>query len=162
MLWFWVFLFFSTIAVQARPDARSLLDRRADGDQFAVNESCANVCPNDYTCAGQDTCISPAGEKFLICDFLWFQCHSPLTCCNHLCKNLNKDFFDCGACGNKCPWESKCKNGICKCKKNGYLVCNGQCIDPQTNNSNCGGCNIVCKPPETCQQGMCSCPAPKV
>jgi hypothetical protein len=67
------------------------------------------------------------------------------TLCNNVCKNLQTDVVNCGACGNACPAGQACSNGAC-CPA-GQTNCNGTCVDLATDLNNCGACGTSCGPP---------------
>jgi hypothetical protein len=91
-----------------------------------------------------------------------------------VCKDLDSDDQNCGACGNGCPQPevkpphtvSGCQGGECghlKCET-GYDDCNGKietdgcetalASDP----NNCGACGFKCNPGQECSNGQCLCP----
>ncbi|CAK7350128.1 unnamed protein product [Dovyalis caffra] len=41
-----------------------------------------------------------------ICPFTW-------RCCRGFCVNVNGSPFNCGRCGNRCPWRVRCVYGMC-------------------------------------------------
>ncbi len=103
------------------------------------------------------------------------ECPEPYTTCPGVpgvCStNLDRDLFNCGACGNECPPFSYDINGSFFCMKGTcQLMClenTGDCngfiddgceakllIDP----ANCGTCGTKCAPGQPCFQGQCGCP----
>jgi hypothetical protein len=87
----------------------------------------------------------------------------PWVLCNGVCTNTSGDRANCGSCGNACPQEQCCKDGVCRgwdwgCQLNcpsGQTSCNGHCSNLQTDNENCGGCGIACPSGQICMHGVC-------
>jgi hypothetical protein len=78
------------------------------------------------------------------------------TQCGSGCADLQRDPFNCGACGFACAADASCIAGICRpiCAP-GQMLCSGGCVDPMNDPFNCGGCGSVCAPGAVCQAGAC-------
>jgi hypothetical protein len=64
------------------------------------DETFCGAC--DTGCGGgtctNGTCVCPAGK----------------TQCQHLCTDFMFDQFNCGQCGNECPLNTFCIEGVCQ------------------------------------------------
>jgi hypothetical protein len=69
-------------------------------------------------------------------------CAAGLTDCGGVCKDLQTDAGNCGACVHPCAAGNSC--------------CAGTCKDSQTDEANCGTCGHTCATGETCCAGVCS------
>jgi hypothetical protein len=77
-------------------------------------------------------------------------CSTGLTCCITqpqyligVCRNLNTDEQNCGACGDTCLGSQTCTNG--HCCPSGKTYCAGEgCVDLKNDPDNCGGCGHEC------------------
>lgn len=92
---------------------------------------------------GGDTGGSGGGDGGSGCDGLEVKCSG-------VCKDLDWDYLNCGACGNKCTGGTTCQDGACLPCPSGTWNCTTQCADFKTDENNCGGCNVKCDPGETC------------
>jgi hypothetical protein len=87
------------------------------------------------------------------------------TCCPNvsnfpLCRDLQSDASNCGACGNYCRENEVCDAGVCRC---GGVVCaagQGCCLTGGTptctdfeSSANCGACGAKCGFNEVCDLG---------
>src|SRR5262249_44845244 len=84
-------------------------------------------------------------------------CNQGLTVCNGICRNLQTDAANCGACGNACPMGHQCVQGACKgngCGQ-GLTQCGNACVNLQTDAANCGACGQACAQGQQCTQGNC-------
>lgn len=88
---------------------------------------------------GNQTC--PVGQAF----------------CNGACTDISIDSQNCGKCGNICPADTTCINGVCSspCLP-GQISCNGTCVDTGSNSQNCGACGKKCPPEAVCINGVCT------
>jgi Stigma-specific protein, Stig1 len=102
----------------------------------------------------------------------WAQsyCPPPTTLCGSSCKDLRYDTSNCGRCGNVCPANSYCQNGVCREAVSGggsgggsgSGVCpSGQspcfcCTGLSSDRNNCGACGNRCSSSQTCQNGVCT------
>ena len=92
-----------------------------------------------------------------------FTCPAGQTTCDGVCKDLQTDETNCGACGTTCGAVQGC--------------CSGTCKNLNTDEANCGSCGNICGAGLTCCSGVCknlqadpancgtcgtSCPAPDV
>lgn len=90
--------------------------------------------------------------------------------CNGVCKDLQTDENNCGACGNPCGVAQTCCNGVCKNLSTdenncgtcgnacgaGQTCCSGVCKNLQADPANCGTCGNVCAAPQViCLAGDC-------
>lgn len=84
------------------------------------------------------------------------------TLCSGQCANLEADFYNCGTCGNRCPYNGSCTSATCSCPPGQPFVCSNFgyeiCSDLQTDFFNCGACNQQCPDYGSCANGACSCP----
>lgn len=97
------------------------------------------------------------------------------TACGSGCADLSSDAQNCGSCGNACPSQAKCLNGICVetttqqvyypnpnvqdyCASQGRMSCSGSCVNLLTDASNCGSCGNACRSPASCRNGICVAP----
>ena len=94
----------------------------------ALGGSCCGggVCQNNI-------CVCPAGQ----------------TNCDGVCRDLQNDADNCGACGDACPAGEICVNGECRCGTNptcasGLTCCSGECVDLLTDPNNCTRCGNAC------------------
>ncbi|MFO0651193.1 MAG: MXAN_6577-like cysteine-rich protein [Polyangiales bacterium] len=89
-------------------------------------------------------------------------CQAGLTACGSVCRDLQTDNSNCGACGRTCPSGNVCVSGSCSLTcASGFANCSGVCRDLQTDNNNCGACARACSSGQVCLSGTCtiSCPA---
>ena len=65
--------------------------------------------------------------------------------CGAVCRDLETDPTNCGACGRACPGGQNCRAGVCTttCPA-GQAVCSGTCRDLTTDNASCGACLVIC------------------
>ncbi len=85
------------------------------------------------------------------------QCKGGRRCCAGSCVNLKGDQNNCGECGNACPSEQTCENGVCKTSgvcPAAQTRCSG-CVDFSSNPGNCGSCGNSCARGEVCCDGTC-------
>jgi hypothetical protein len=75
-----------------------------------------------------------------------------------VCKDVQTDPLNCGACGNACTNGLQCVGGTCTCPP-GWLSCAGQCTNVQTDTKNCGACGTTCASDKICGSGVCQCPS---
>jgi hypothetical protein len=90
------------------------------------------------------------------------------ACCARVCRNLQTDPDNCGACASACSGNHlatrTCTAGICDgtCAS-GYADCdadkliNGCEISLLTDASHCGDCATVCRVDQICDNGSCGC-----
>ncbi len=83
-------------------------------------------------------------------------CASGFTACGGVCKNLQTDLANCGACGSVCPY-SLCVGGVC-CGGGPVGDCNGKCVNVLNDPNNCGSCGHVCTGGKICDGFQCWCP----
>lgn len=88
-------------------------------------------------------------------------CSGGRTDCDGVCRALDTDSFNCGACGNACADGYSCESGSCelscpssqeRCDVDGTDVC----ISTDNNNEHCGACGNECPTGQVCSDGMCS------
>ena len=135
------------------------------------NGSAADGCETDVTTAANCgacgvTCAADGGSPVCtsVANGVW-ACTSgcgnaPPTKCSGVCKDLQNDLANCGACGNDCTAlpnvvgsAVSCQAGACvvpasACQP-GFGNCNGNAADgceaSTTNASNCGACGSTCR-----------------
>ncbi len=84
-------------------------------------------------------------------------CIAGQTLCNGTCTDTSVDSQNCGKCGNICPADSHCINGVCSSScLPGQTSCNGNCVDTSADSQNCGSCGDVCPANAVCISGVCS------
>jgi hypothetical protein len=83
-------------------------------------------------------------------------CATGSTECSGVCRDLQTDIANCGACGMMCPAGQICARGACvvSCAV-GQTNCTGVCRDLQTDLSNCGSCGTACPAGQVCSAGTC-------
>lgn len=73
--------------------------------------ACGNACgAGQYCCQG--SCLIAATKTVPACDCPT-SCGA-LACCGAMCKDLESDAGNCGACGRKCGPGKMCKAGVCR------------------------------------------------
>ncbi len=112
----------------------------------------------------QNTVQNPSNRPVLIANPLQANattgnqtCPLGQTMCNGTCTDTSVDSQNCGTCGNVCPIDSTCIDGVCSspCLP-GQTNCNGNCVDITSNPQNCGKCGNVCPADAVCISGVCS------
>lgn len=149
------------------------------GVSLCSSRSCVDLQTNSNFCGSCDRyCVS--GTQMGPCVSGQCQCPAGENPCDTrdppglggrlatVCRNLQTDPFNCGACGRACAQGMACENGICACPL-GQTLCSGTCRDTQSDAENCGGCGVRCNccgsTAGTCVAGTCqysSCPTPPV
>ncbi|XP_021288758.1 protein GRIM REAPER [Herrania umbratica] len=66
---------------------------------------------------------------------------SLLYCCKTHCRNVLRDWNNCGQCGNRCKFGQHC--------------CGGVCTNVMFNDNHCGKCDKQCKSGVKCEFGSC-------
>ncbi|XVF78530.1 hypothetical protein PTKIN_Ptkin14bG0141300 [Pterospermum kingtungense] len=66
---------------------------------------------------------------------------SLLYCCKKHCRNVLRDWNNCGQCGHRCKFGQRC--------------CGGVCTDVVFNANHCGKCDKKCSPGVKCEFGYC-------
>jgi hypothetical protein len=84
------------------------------------------------TCQGR-TCVAAGGAS---------ACTPGLTNCGGVCRNLNTEKANCGACGRECPGANQ-------------ACCSGVCRNLNRDENNCGACGEACPAGEICERGDC-------
>ncbi|TYH74576.1 hypothetical protein ES332_D05G408700v1 [Gossypium tomentosum] len=64
-----------------------------------------------------------------------------LYCCKTHCRNVLRDWNNCGECGHRCKFGERC--------------CGGVCTDVVYNVNHCGKCDKQCSPGVQCDFGYC-------
>ncbi|KAL4332966.1 hypothetical protein GQ457_07G014640 [Hibiscus cannabinus] len=64
-----------------------------------------------------------------------------LYCCKTHCRNVLRDWNNCGGCGRRCQFGQRC--------------CGGVCTDVVRNVNHCGKCDKQCSPGVKCELGYC-------
>lgn len=91
-------------------------------------------------------------------------CSAPMARCGSNCVDLQRDAFNCGACGRACESNAACVMGGCRVScADGQDACTGACVDLRSNALNCGACGRACDSGQSCQGGACvtGCPSPR-
>src|SRR5829696_3565049 len=70
-------------------------------------------------------------------------CPQGLTNCNGVCRDLDVEKANCGACGRECPGTNQ-------------ACCNGACANLNRDPNNCGECGNDCAADEFCDRGECA------
>jgi hypothetical protein len=132
-----------------------------------------------------DTCEAQYPPALQACQDLP-RCTAALDCCRDVCTNpadFLTDSYNCGICGNVCPENASCIQGVCVCPSGqtlsngfccpqGYWANSGRgccpipqtncssvgCTDTSTDNNNCGSCGNICGGADTCAGGQCTSP----
>jgi hypothetical protein len=73
-----------------------------------------------------------------------------------VCRDLQTDRANCGACGTTCATGEVCSGGVCAptCG-GGQVFCAGACRDVQTDRAHCGACGTRCVAGQVCNQARC-------
>lgn len=116
------------------------------------------ACPNPGTTRENCNCSECAGNK--VCsETVWgplcMACQNWTTPCGNLCKDLQVDRANCGACGTACAENAKCYEGKCVDCPAGQTRCVNGCFDLQNDRLACGECFNLCPPDKVCQAGVC-------
>jgi hypothetical protein len=83
-------------------------------------------------------------------------CSAGLTNCSGVCRDLQNDNTNCGACARVCPSGQVCSVGACSVScAAGQTNCSGVCRDLQNDNTNCGACGRACSAGQACAAGTC-------
>jgi hypothetical protein len=88
-------------------------------------------------------------------------CPDALSECGGACVDTRFDPKNCGKCGQGCPANQLCSNGVCgvACGFGAEKCVDGMglatCVDTLTSPSNCGGCGKACAAGELCLAGKC-------
>jgi hypothetical protein len=117
---------------------------------------CGNVCSKQERC--EDGRCEGAGHR---CERGQSYCSMPNG--SQRCTDTGRDELNCGRCGNVCPKQERCINGVCAsdCPP-GLTFCRRPdgtqgCINTQTDRFNCGGCGQGCPSVRpTCRDGRCN------
>jgi hypothetical protein len=73
-----------------------------------------------------------------------------------VCRDLNSDRLNCGACETECAEGEVCVSGACEVTcASPYSACSGACVDLDNDPRNCGTCGNVCPDREACVDGSC-------
>ncbi|MBR4986220.1 MAG: hypothetical protein IKY83_10845 [Proteobacteria bacterium] len=116
------------------------------GSSSSSKTKCGDtVCTDDQTC--QDgVCIDKQTNS----------CPPGQELCGSECVNLQKDYDNCGTCGNACLDGFACKEGSCvlSCTAD-QTACGDRCVDVNNDDEHCGKCDAACTDGKTCQNGGC-------
>jgi hypothetical protein len=142
-----------------------------DGCEKDVGKDVFNCggCGKKCECGPNAIAKCSGGKCQYTCKWGWANCNGDWK--DGCEKDVSKDLYNCGACGNKCecgPYASaKCSGGKCQytCKW-GWANCNGDWKDGCEKDvgsdvNNCGGCGNKCPQPKyfggeaTCKNGKC-------
>lgn len=83
-------------------------------------------------------------------------CGGDLENCGGVCRDLENDRLNCGACGTPCASGEVCIDGGCELMCPGaQLACGSSCRDTQTDFFHCGGCDTTCGDGQQCISGSC-------
>ncbi len=88
------------------------------------------------------------------------RCSWELTNCGGVCRDIQSDRGNCGACGYSCGEGEVCDAGRCRASCAGALSdCDGVCVDLRNDPDHCGTCAVSC-PRGTngvryCARGVC-------
>ena len=78
------------------------------------------------------------------------------TKCGEVCRNLQADPENCGACGTVCAEGEVCAQGQCAVScTGGTTSCDGGCFNINNDPNNCGACGNVCDADLVCSSGQC-------
>ena len=111
-------------------------------------------CSATYPCARGDCVCAITHER---CETLCVPRAGPRSYCDGVCRLLDRDPRNCGACGNACPRGVVCVDGVCACVGLRPMVCDGVCVDITTNPIHCGACHRYCGGEAVCIAGSCVC-----
>ncbi|RFN41535.1 pe-pgrs family protein, partial [Fusarium flagelliforme] len=122
---------------------------------------CVEWCEEHFRHSSK-SCIYPASKGKGPC----YDCGPNSTnpakkLCYDGCKDTASDNANCGKCGNSCPSETNCVEGICICTNSKQPQCESTCPDYLSDPANCGQCGNACNADaEKCQAGSCvlNCP----
>jgi len=84
-------------------------------------------------------------------------CELGFTDCHGLCKDLQTDPENCGACGKQCPRDWSCCGGVCTACPQGGVCSGAQCVCPP-GLTDCGGVCTKCPQGGMCSGTQCDCP----
>lgn len=84
-------------------------------------------------------------------------CPAGQTDCGGFCVNLLHSQDHCGLCGEACPQNAACSNGVCRqwCPT-GTTPCGEACVYLVSDDANCGACGVECAAGTVCRNGVCS------
>ncbi len=83
-------------------------------------------------------------------------CSTTQTQCDGACVSMDRDSFNCGACGHTCAKGEVCSAGTCGLTcVGGTKKCGTACVDTDTDPAHCGDCGIACASGEVCSAGTC-------
>ena len=81
--------------------------------------------------------------------------------CGGRCVSPDWDSANCGACGQICPGETGCVDGVCGCGP-GKTRCGDLCANLLGSPPNCGACGHACPTGDICSNSECVCPIDEV
>ena len=94
------------------------------------------TCQNGACIAAATTTMAPPTPPAPL------TCPQGLTNCNGVCRNLDVEKANCGACGRECPGTNQ-------------ACCSGGCRNLNRDSNNCGACGNECGAGEVCCRGTC-------
>jgi hypothetical protein len=108
-------------------------------------DTTASGCLESGGCAGGKLCQNG------VC-----ACPPVLTDCYGVCKDLQTDPNNCGACNTLCG-PGTCESGTCSCASSKPDLCPPHgCTDMKTDYWNCGSCGSSCSTAQSCVNGQCT------
>lgn len=92
-----------------------------------------------------------------------FQCASALSLCVRgnegagqtlaSCADLQTDRDNCGSCGSKIPYDTRCSSGKPVCADSSRSMCDGMCVNLASDNRHCGACGVRVPNGASCVNG---------